>query len=727
MSNFTVIDLSGSLLGVILFAPLMTTPGYLAAWFSDALGFRKLPVHWRVSISVPLSVAISPIISYWLGSVFGWPGVWGLYGLAAILSVLLLCGVFGHESARAWFSQAASAPRFAYVVAGIWLLVAVLSLVDIQIGERLYFSATVYDHSVRTAITDAITRTGVRPANPFYDLGSLAPLRYHYFWFIACSLVDQLGGRIVDARQAIIASVVWSGWAFTAAIPLFLRFVFNLSGSTLRRTTKAALALTLVTGLDILPTIFGWFHGIVYADMEWWNFSQITSWWDTGLWVPHHLAGLTSGLIGLLLLWHAASQPHGQKKIAETILAGIAFSTMVGTSIYVAFVIAVFLALWTALVLFLREWDHALVLSIAGAVTFALVLPYALSISHLGSASAGHGASVSLFKPSIRHFSPLDAWLARRQLSDITGKLITLLALPLNYFLELGFFLVAALVYVREKRKTGCWSMSLNFTALLAASSFVICSTLRSAVISNNDLGSRGFLPAQFVFLLWTAELLCSRKEVRSAARQPSTWSFHPAWAVLIVLGLAGTIYQVGYLRLVGPLADHGIAPLNYSPDRQLGRRAYALRSAYRNLNRVIPRWAIVQNNPQWKYSDFFYGLYAHRQTAAYDPDCGAEFGGSQSECHIAFPQLASAFSESSDTTGDIARLFRTFNIRAVIVKDLDGAWKDRETWVWRTSPALANDYVRIYLVPENLKQTSAATTESTAEAAQANVTAEYQ
>ena len=714
MSNFTITDLIGSLCGVLLFVPLLTSPGYTAAWFSNALGFRNMSFPWRVLISIPLSLALSPILTYWLGSSIGWAGVWGFYALASLLFALLLAGFFGHLRLTACLSELRSVPRAAYGVAAIWLALSVCSLVDVQIGDRLYFSGSVYDHSVRTAITDAITRTGVRPFNPFYDLGSLAPLRYHYFWFIACSLIDRLGGDIVSARQAIIASDVWSGWSFLTAIPLFLRFVCNFNRENLRRTSFIAAALTLVTGLDILPTIYHWTRGEAFLDMEWWDLNQVTSWWDCALWVPHHLAGLTSGICALVLLWNSASQTDWKVRTTQAILGGIALASMVGISIYVGLVIAVFLVLWTISTIALRQWRHTVVLVIAGPCVLLLALPYLLSLTHSGS--GGSGSAVSFVVPSLRHFWPLDGWMARHLVSETTSRALRLLFLPINYLIEFGLFLVAGIVYAYRKRSNRSWDLSFIFSALLLLTSLVICTTFRSSVIGSNDLGYRGLLPAQFILLLWTAELFSIRHPHQLGA--PIHLWRSPIWAPLVLLGAIGTLYQVSYLRIEGPLADLGVVPLNLSIDRHLGRRTYALREAYERLHHILPAEAIVQNNPEWNYYEFYYGLYADRQTAAYDQGCGTAFGGDIAECRHFYPLIASAFSKKGTVDlKQVTTLFDQLRVSAVLVKDIDGVWRNPQSWVWHASPVFGNDYVRVYLFGPlqggNLLQTQVSSTRS--------------
>ncbi len=35
--------------------------------------------------------------------------------------------------------------------------------------------------------------------------------------------------------------------------------------------------------------------------------------------------------------------------------------------------------------------------------------------------------------------------------------------------------------------------------------------------------------------------------------------------------------------------------------------------------------------------------------------------------------------------------------IDLLVAKDQDPVWTNRDSWVWRTQPAFANDYVRVF------------------------------
>ena len=96
-------------------------------------------------------------------------------------------------------------------------------LVDIQIGTKLYFANVSYDYTTRIAVINAISRTGVPPINPSYFPGHPEKLTYlYYYWYILPSIIDLIGGRFVNSRQAMTAGTIWGGICLMAIIALYL-------------------------------------------------------------------------------------------------------------------------------------------------------------------------------------------------------------------------------------------------------------------------------------------------------------------------------------------------------------------------------------------------------------------------------------------------------------------------------------------------------------------------
>jgi len=298
--NLFLADLLGVGAGFFSFIFFLPAPGYVAAWLGDLFCFRRRDLWWRVVIALPVGVAVTPTLYYLSGRLAGMRGVWGLIAL----SWLGLLGTIRQDRRNAAWRACLLPGRYRIcfaVLAAIWLAVTTLSLVDIQFGERLFFPVPAYDYSLRSAFTASITQTGIPPQNPLFFPGRPEPLRYHYAWLILCSLADQAGAELTDARQALLAGNLWCVLALLCMIPLYARIFGPGPPEQTRRWSLLGICLLGVTGLDVAPVLYYMLHGTVAADMEWWN-EQVSAWVTAMLWVPHHLAGALAALVFVLLL-----------------------------------------------------------------------------------------------------------------------------------------------------------------------------------------------------------------------------------------------------------------------------------------------------------------------------------------------------------------------------------------------------------------------------------------
>jgi len=113
-------------------------------------------------------------------------------------------------------------------------------------------------------------------------------------------------------------------------------------------------------------------------------------------------------------------------------------------------------------------------------------------------------------------------------------------------------------------------------------------SVVKSDSSGANDLGFRGMLVVQFVLLIWSATVVHDvflRKEAAARAGFGAPW-IKPALIFTLVLGLAGTAFQLAALRCYAPLADAGKVERTErvlgSPG--FGERTYWLRRGFRRL-----------------------------------------------------------------------------------------------------------------------------------------------
>jgi hypothetical protein len=697
--HFMAADVRGSLLAILLLPLFVWAPGYVLGFAFNLFEFRSRSAIFRGVVSLPLAIALCPILTY-LGGRFASMGtVRGLYLAADLAWLALLLSQAKRSRAR----RMALPEGWAFFAAAIvvWLLVTLFYLVDVQAGDRLYYPTNSFDYSLRASLLHSVTATGVPPQNPLFLPGPPAPLRYHYFWLMMCSLVNRLGSPWVSARHAEIGGAFWCGIGLMALLAACLRlFVVNPEIAIARRL-RAGVLLMGITGLDILPGMYLLFlfarrqMDFVLPSLESWN--EYVDWFlHSAIWAPHAIAALIAAITAFLLLWHGSAKTSWTGRALYGVPAGAALASAAGTSIWVAFVFAVFLCVWTAICIARRWWRDVAVLVIAGIAGCALVFPYLHDLSHGPAGPAGPAAGFPI-QFTVRAFSMtalvpvwpgMPSWL---RLILVNGSL-----LPLNYGLEFGFFFLIAGIKWRQCRASA-EPLSRQDTACLTMllTSGLLCTFLRSTVIGNNDLGWRGFLPAQFVLLLWAVDVWPQRnvRTFLSARRKRLL-------AACVALGAAGTVYEIGITRLYPILADRGVLPpLNWmAPDRQFGKRNYAQRAAYEWVKANTPETAVLQYNPEVVLQETGAMLYGDRRAIAASPQCDTTFGGDSRFCGpivARLRQLYPAAGQPADVS--LAQVCRDLPIDVIVAKDTDPVWSDPNSWVWTGKPVFSDAYIRLF------------------------------
>ncbi len=694
LRNFTALDVVGTVQAALLLSLFLFIPGYVTGWISNAFEFRARRLATQILVSSPLAVAIVPIFTYFAGR---YPKLlWVLFASSWLAFVVLAMRI-----ARKWRRREVTLPKTAWIgiaFIAIWAVTAIATLVDLQFGNMLYFSSTAYDYSTRTAFTAAAARV-IPPYNPFFASDPPIALRYHYFWMLICSLPARLGH--MEPQQAMYGGTIWAGIVLMSLIVISLKFFIRVR-ERIERKAMIACALLLVTGLDILPTLYIYLQSRqVSPDMEWWTDQQITSWIDSLLWVPHHVMSLVACMVGLLILRQPAATKS--RRTVAIVIAGLAFASAAGLSILVAFTFALFGGLWLIVAAHRRWWDDVKGLLAAGGVAFVTAFPYLYSLT--GPALDGSARGGRFFALSVRSFS-FGTHLLYSKLhlfpeTMLQFDLILLILLPVSYFLELGFFFMVGVQRGTQIRRSVIpLSRDEENAWLLVATSFLIGSFVRSTTIASNDLGWRCFLPAQLILLLWAAVLI---DEWWSKGRFGTGKKLlAPMFAaVLLIIGVLGTTYQVAMLRLYPILQDEGKVRFDtlvwLERDHEIGQRTYALRSAYSTLRAMLPANAIVQYNPN--AADFIpHELYSGRSAAMGLPHCGANFGGDTSRCEGRVQFVAPLFDKpSQNASAGLDTVCRQYAIDVIVVDDSDPVWKQRDSWAWNRKPLLANDHVRAF------------------------------
>jgi hypothetical protein len=703
--NFMREDLTGVLLAALLFTPLLLSPGFVIGWLFDVLGFRSHGTLWRFILSVPLSISITPILNFLGGVYTGQPSLIAFYVAMGLAFIAIL--VFDSRKRHAEELP----PKWLGLVPLVWALIVVLSGIDLQWGNRLYPSVLAFDFNVRVGIIEGITRNGLPAVNPFFYPGHFVSLRYHYFWFIGCSFVEQLGRGWVSARHSLIASDIWCGWGLMATVALYLRYFHPKAEQALWRRLAWGLGLLAVGGLDIIPNLvlysFYWVHhaGWTPQTLEMWN-ESVTPFAHAALWVAHHVAGLMACLMGFLILF-AAEKRRTRRRWLQVPVAALAFASSVGLSVWVSLVFAVFLTFWGLFLLYKRAFVDATILYLSGALAGIAVLPHVLRLLAAG------GAGGSFLSSTVRPFMPFNLFLPSFGFSWNQIAFANFFALPLNYFLESGVFVVlAALVGRRLWRKRKSLTESESAASLMFLTSVLMSTFLRSKVILFNDLSTRGILVAQFPLLLWAVDYFRGWGRLRSYCGNsitPALAKWTRRMTVLASLGLLSTVADYVLVRAYFFLDDHSLVgraiwflPAQKSPYRieasNIGARTLDMRRLYSNLGRQLPLDAHVQGSPSL-WDDLYHGLYSEHQDVSWSFDCGASFGGDKDECVPLQAQLKTLYADPTAANAlDIDQVCATNHIDVLVVNDFNPVFREKSSWVWRRPALVSTPMARAFL-----------------------------
>jgi hypothetical protein len=197
------------------------------------------------------------------------------------------------------------------------------------------------------------------------------------------------------------------------------------------------------------------------------------------------------------------------------------------------------------------------------------------------------------------------------------------------------------------------------------------------------------------VLLLWAVDLWPRRDRLSflSARRKRLL-------TVCIVLGAAGTVYEIGIVRFYLILADRGVLPtLSWmAPDRQFGKRNYAVRAAYEWVRSTTPETATLQYNPDVHQQVTDAMLYSDRRFVAADRDCDTTYGGDPRLCAPIMTRLNRLYPAAGQPAGiSVAEVCHDLPIDVIIVKDTDPVWSDPHSWVWTVRPVFSDAYMRLF------------------------------
>jgi hypothetical protein len=709
--NITAQQIIESTLAIPAFVPATVCTGYITAWFTNLHNFRQRSLIERIFWSLPLSFAVTTIAAFLIGRFISLTAV-VVFLLASAAVCLATLGWEGrqiHRSNGKWRLGWNPLGGKTLLLAILWMIVVVSSLVDIQRSDKLFMSITILDHGARVNWTESVLRTGIPPANSLYLYKHPTAMRNYYFWYILCAATAKM--THLSAQAILIASSVWAGFVLAALIGVYLKH-FLAAGPDLRRQFLDSVLLLTVTGLGVCAVCWDFFylHQPPLFDAKFWSREPMTSWLDVLLYAPHHVVALVCCMFAFLLAWMAGNK--GENKRTESIVAiALALSSAFGLSVYVTFaffLVVVAWAVWQTTIE--RRPLPVFLLAAGGAGACILLFPFLSELTHTTSKLYGGSA----FSFAIRDMIPADCLLASNFLRNFTSHhpLASLLSARLSllapgYMIELGFYLVVLLIYlVPILRGRASLTYAERSLVFITSATILLISFMRSSVLQSDDFGLRAPLFAQFALLLLATKLISGwkstdRQQVASA-KYASFPQKVPYWlrsiaSFALVIGMIGTLYEALLLRFYTSLAganrhaDHSHS--TYDPFHN----AYISSIGYAELDAAVPKDAVVQFNPTFTnhlVTDLDLREVNHQIAITSDqPWCGSELGGDPSGC----PSMAAAIDALySGNTAEQARITcRQYGIQYLVARVYDPAWKNKNGWVWALRPVVADDEFR--------------------------------
>lgn len=706
MPYFTLQDIVGVLIAFILFLFVFLFPGYCIGYTTNLLGFKHRLESTKYIFAIVISASVVPIIIYLISIViplgfskylFIVPFVWFLYLNILRMKELIID--------RKIFTNVSLYQKIALLIAAGWLFVTICMMVDIQWGEDLYFNVISMDFATRVTLVDAVTRTGIPPVNPSYFPGHSEYINsLYYFWYILCSVIDQFGGDLVDARMAVIAGDAWIGIILMSVISIYLKLRNDLRNEDAWKTSIIGIGLLAISGLDFIPAVMQiittrLFYGysVLTGDIEHWN-EQITAWAGSLLWVPHHVAALVACIFCLIVFYVSEEEKCLSKKIQILVLAGLSLASAIGLSTWVAIVFFVFAGV-ASLYFFFLSAEKRLAFSMMFIVILATLFatPFLVGILKNGS---GTDAAPVVFE--VRKFLPIYPFIA--EIQHFFENLIYLFLLPVNYLMELGFFFFIGLMWLQSSRFRVNIPERIKILEITLISVVVlITSFFRSSIVSSNEIGWRGWLFGQFILLVWTLDVIRQFEfGANSIKLKISNLLFSKDRRVKLltyfaILGILTSVVDLTLLRVWPIMVDLGIAgfPNGLSPDVQLGRRTYSSRFAYDFVRKSLSEDMVIQNNPSMGL-DRPSGLYGSRQFAI---SYNAPYNVPLNVLRENSEGISRIFNLDRATTWvEIDSICDQYYINALIVNDIDPLWHQLPSLDIERTPIFLNNHYSVYI-----------------------------
>ena len=622
-------DLTGVAAATLLALVLIVAPGFGVARLMIRAGLigedRGTATCWGLILGPTLLPAVDALLLRWSG--FAGP--------------LLLHAALAAYGARAALDMVRRVPlRWWAVIAPGWFAV-VWANVDFDWNNRLYQTVLVNDTVKHAAVIGALAQYGVPLHDPFVARPGIAG--YYYYFYLGPALLHWLGGALIDSRAAFAAGSFVTMLAFPALLILVADCAGLIAEGARRRFLALTVLLCCVSGFDLPAGLWIWIRtGKVLAQLDWW--SEEVRWALTSfLWVPHHLTAVMAVFTGCLILTASGRTAL----LPRAALAGAAFASAFGCSLWIALAAAPILGLWWLVERIRTGAASMWALPLSGLIALLLSAP------QIGDIAAGRtmtGPPVAFY---MRPLGPV-----RVLPHGLVEWIVHLAVTPGGFAIEFGVFAVGTVIFFRRQGLASAAATPIGRLLLVSAPvALVLVTFLRSAILYN-DFGWRAVWFAQLPAMVWTAAALCARREAVTCS---------PMWSAALSLGLAATLWDLTGIRLISP--RYFFPFINPHPDVD-----YDLRGAYAWAARALPAKLVLQHNPAQAARALDFGLYRDHPVAVSDAEARL-FGADQSLVENRLSLLTPIF-ERPMPAAELRRRAAAAGVGAVVLTSADPLWR---------------------------------------------------
>jgi hypothetical protein len=621
-----------------------------SCWVTLAVAIVSTAYFTLLGLRLARAVAPAGVPPLGLAPILGW----AVYCVVA-LPVLSIVG-FGAGTVRAYSAfclaaallglarekrSVARLPQWALFASAAMAVLPTIALLPKNVAGGVLLAPPMFDH-VKIAIVDAILRTGLPVANPFYGPGGSGHLAYYYLWHFGVATVA--------------ASLHAGSWATEAALTGFTAFASMMLVMALVVALGAPRLSCAVVALLSLPGSLGtlltaWLgseggHRVILRE------SDIGGWLNQSAWVPQHLASACCVLLSVLLMLRLAEGAGllVAVSLGLTIAAGFESSVWVGGIAFAAAGVSVGIVLLRQVPPAAR-WHFVLRAGLALALAALLIAPFAVLELHRATAQDGDPIVLAPYR-TLGTLIP-GAW---RTALDVPAFWVLLLPFDLPAIVPLGL----AGIWMSLRRPGAQAQKNL---AIVLAATIIGClgvAWLFRSAIDNNDLGWRGALPAVLLLAVFAGRGLTILISERR-------W-----WIIGAALGFAALglpqMTSMARLYAFGQLPGN---PSGFAASRGLWK---AVRRYAGPTDRVANNPLFLSNVTPWPVN-ISWGLLSDRPSCYAGKATVIAYGAlSRVELADVNSRFVRVFSGTAEPV-DVAALAHNYDCKLAVVASTDGAW----------------------------------------------------